>query len=319
MADNELRTEVDGRPVSLTNLDKVIFPNGVTKAEVVDHYLRVAPVMLPHLEHRCITRLRFPNGTTQASFYEKNLPAGAPEWVTTQQVLAADSTLSYVVADSPATLVWLANLAALELHTPQWRTLDCRVDGHAPAPDEAISIDAPDQVFCDRVVVDLDPGPGITMVESAQAAMIFATALASDGLIPFVKTSGSKGLQLFSPIHPAPWREVLEYVSGLGRRVAKQHPDRFVTTMAKDQRADRIYVDALQNRADRNTIAPYSLRGKDFASVSTPLTWDEVAAVDSPDALRFDSQTVLARLERAGDPWAELLDPATMGQLPTSG
>lgn len=316
MPDSELRTEMDGRPLTLTNLDKVLFPSGFTKAEVIDHYLRVAPVMLPHLQGRCITRLRFPNGTAQASFYEKNIPAGAPEWVTTQEVLASDSTISYVVADSPATLVWFSNLAALELHTPQWRAQDCLVDGHRPTPDEPISIEDPEQVRCDRVVVDLDPGPGITMVESAQAAMIFATALAQDGLIPFVKTSGSKGLQLFAPIHPARWRDVLAYVSALGKRVATQHPDRFVTTMAKDARAGRIYIDALQNRADRNTIAPWSLRGKDFASVSTPLTWEEVAAVDAPDALRFDSATVLARLEADADPWADLLDPATAGQLP---
>lgn len=315
MPETELRTEVDGRPVTLTNLDKVLFPSGFTKSEVVDHYLRVAPVMLPHLAGRCITRLRFPNGTDQASFYEKNLPAGAPEWVATQQVLAAESTISYVVADSPATLVWFANLAALELHTPQWRVEHCGAGGGA-APDEPIDIEDAQQVRCDRVVVDLDPGPGTTMVESAQAAMIFATALAADGLIPFVKTSGSKGLQVFAPIVPTPWRQVLAYVSGLGRTLAAQHPDRFVTTMAKDQRPGKIYVDALQNRADRNTIAPYSLRGKDFASVSTPLAWDEVAVVDRPDALRFDSAAVLARLERDGDPWADLLDPATAARLP---
>lgn len=306
-------TQVDGRTLSLTNLGKPLFASGFSKAEVIDYLVRIAPVALPHLAGRCITRKRFPNGSTQDGFYEKNLPQGAPGWVTTQQVVAAGTQISYPLATDAATLVWLGNLAALELHTPQWR-----VDGLSRPADHAtaIDLDQPGLVLSDRLVVDLDPGEGMTMVDSARAAMVVATELATQGLIPFVKTSGSKGLQVFTAIHPTPWQEVVAQVRGLAQLLARRHPDVFVAVMAKQQRTDRIFVDYLQNQAARNTIAPYSLRAKDFESVSTPLQWEEVAAVDSPGALAFTAGEVLERVAADGDPWAELLDPHTAGELP---
>lgn len=314
MSPTDLRTEVDGRAVALTNLDKPLYPNGFTKAEVVDHYLRVADVMLPHLASRCLTRLRFPEGTERASFYEKNLPAGAPDWVITRTVQASEAIVDYPLADSPATLVWLANLAALEIHTPQWRCDDV-VDVD---PAVAIDLEAPGRVLADRLVIDLDPGEGTTMADSAQAAMLVATELAGEGLVPFVKTSGSKGLQVFCAIVPTPWQQVLEHVRALGERLVQRHPDRFVTVMAKQVRTERIFVDVLQNRAARNTIAPYSLRGKQVDSVSTPVTWEEVAEAAHGAPLAFTSGQVHARIDRLGDLWADLLDPALAAELPVS-
>lgn len=284
---------------------------------MIDYQLRIAPVMLPHLEGRCLTRKRFPQGASADSFYEKNLPAGAPDWVTTQLVDASDTPISYPLADSSASLVWLANLAALELHTPQWRVQDVR--GGPPQPTEAIRLEAADSVRSNRVVLDLDPGPGTTIVDSCRAAMIVATELAQAGLVPFVKTSGNKGLQVFAAIEATAWQAVAAQVRALAVRLATRYPDTFVAVMAKQERPHRIFVDYLQNQAARNTIAPYSLRARPFESVSTPLTWDEVAAVDSPDALQFRADEVLRRVAEHGDLWADLLDPNLAAPLPQLG
>lgn len=309
---SELRTEVDGRLLTLTNLQRPVYPDGFTKAEVVDHYLRVAPVMLPHVEQRCLTRMRFPEGTMRDGFYQKNLPAGAPEWVATQLVRPADSVVRYPLADSAATLVWLANLSALEIHTPQWR-----LDQQGPLdPEVPLELDAEPGAVVDRLVVDLDPGPGTTMHDSCRAAMIVATELATRGLVPFVKTSGSKGLQLVAPLEPTPWRLVADWARGLAELLAQRHRDVFVAVMTKQLRDQRIYVDHLQNRADRNTIAPYSLRGREVPTASTPVTWDEVAAVGPDDQLRFTSSQLLARLEEHGDLWQDLLDGTLAAPLP---
>lgn len=310
-AEQTVRTEVDGRVLQLTNLDKVLFPDGTTKAELVQYYLQIAPVMMPHLAGRTITRLRFPNGTTAPSFYEKNAPAGTPDWVHIQPVLAADSLITYVEADSPATLVWLANLAAIELHTPQWTAADAQTP-----PGEPIPVDGPESVLSSTLVIDLDPGDGVDAHQSCTAAMLVATELAGQGLVPLVKTSGSKGLQLMARIVPTQWREVTEQVRRLGVLLAARHPDLFVTTMMKSARAGRIYLDHLQNRGDRNTISVYSVRGRETARVSTPLTWEEVAAVAPGDSLHFTIDQLPARVERLGDLWQDLLDPDQAAPLP---
>lgn len=309
-----LHTEVDGRPLTLTSLERQLYSSGFSKAEAIDYYLRIAPVMLPHLLGRCLTRRRFPRGTSAESFYEKNVPAGAPDWLATQRVDAADTPVNYPLADSPATLVWLANLSALEIHVPQWR-----VDGLATGaarPQEPIPLEAEELVLSDRLVVDLDPGPQTTMVDSARAAMVVATELARDGMVPFVKTSGSKGLQVFAPIEPTPWQQVVAHVRSLAESLASRAPDQFVAVMAKDQRPGRIFIDYLQNRASRNTVAVYSLRGLPRESVSTPVTWDEVAAVDQPDALRFTPAQMLQRVEEHGDLWFELLQETIAAPVP---
>lgn len=307
-----VRTEVDGRPLTLTNLDKVLFPDGTTKAELIAYQMAIAPTILPHLAGRCITRLRFPNGSDAASFYEKNAPAGTPDWVTIQRVMAAGSRIDYVIADSPATLVWLANLAAIELHTPQWRISDSPT-----APGEPIGFEGENSVRATTLVVDLDPGPGVEAHHLATAAMMAATELAAEGLVPFVKTSGSKGLQVMAPLEPSDWRQVTEQVRILGLRLAHARPDLFVTTMAKAARPDRIYVDHLQNRADRNTISVYSARGRAEPRVSTPLSWDEIAAVEPGDELHFTIRDVPDRVAEHGDLWEDLLDPAIAAPLPS--
>ena len=310
-----VRTQVGDRVLQLTNLDKVLFPDQTTKAELIQYYLGIAEVLLPHLADRCITRLRFPHGSDAESFYEKNAPQGTPAWVRTAKVTAQDSIIDYVVADQAATLVWLANLASIELHTPQWRTTD------APVPDAGseqapVALEGPDAVLATTLVIDLDPGPGITMHDSCQAALIAANELAAEGLLPYVKTTGSKGLQVMASIEPAPWREVVEQVRRLGAKVAGAHPEVFTTTMAKQARGHKIYWDHLQNRGDRNTVSVYSVRGRDQPRVSTPVTWDEIAGVNAGDDLSFTIAELPQRVDRYGDLWAPLLDPHEAAPLP---
>lgn len=316
MATAPVRTQVGERVLQLSNLDKVLFPDGTTKAELVQYYLAIAPVLLPHLADRCITRLRFPNGTAEQSFYEKNAPRGTPQWVRTAAVQAQEAVIDYVVAEEPATLVWLANLAAIELHTPQWRTIDA--PGPEPgSPHNPIALEGGQPVPATTVVVDLDPGPGITMHQLCLAAMLAAHELASQGLVPYVKTTGSKGLQLMASIEPTPWRTVVEQTRRLGAQLAAQHQDLFTTTMAKEARPGRIYWDHLQNRGDRNTISVYSVRGRHEPRVSTPLTWEEIAAVGPDDDLSFTITDLPGRLEEHGDLWEPLLGPEEAAPLPT--
>ena len=299
-----VRTRVAGRELSIVNLDKVMYPAvGYTKAEVISYYAQVADVLLPYLADRALTRVRFPDGVEGPSFYEKNAPAGTPDWVRTERILTGDGPVDYVVADEPATIVWLANLAALELHAPQWRiaTLD-------PASRRQGALER-GEPLADRIVIDLDPGEGMTIVETARAALIAAERLAADGMVPVPQTSGSKGLQLYAAITPTPSRQVWAYAKQLNIELQQRHPGLFVSTMSIAERAGRIYLDYNQNLAARNTIAPYSLRGRARPSVATPLTWDEVAAVTTADGLRFSPEDVLGRLAEHGDLAADLLHP----------
>lgn len=303
-AADPVRAQVAGRELSVVNLDKVMYPaTGCTKAEVISYYAQIAEVLLPHVTDRALTRVRFPDGVDGPSFYEKNAPAGTPDWVRTARVLTSDGPVTYVVADEPATLVWLANLAALELHVPQWRiaVLDQRT-----AAGGALERGEP---LADRVVVDLDPGAGTTIVDVARAALIAAERLAADGLVPVAQTSGSKGIQVYAAVAPTPSRRIWSYVKRLNATLHRQQPDFFVASMSIAERAGRIYVDYNQNLAARNTIAPYSLRGRERPSVATPVTWDEVAATAGPDDLRFSPEDVLDRVAEHGDLAADLLHP----------
>jgi bifunctional non-homologous end joining protein LigD len=295
-------TTVGERTLTLTNLDKVLYPAcHFTKAEIVSYYLAIADTMLPHLAGRCLTRVRFPNGVDEQPFFEKNMPAGAPDWLSVQPVLGTEGRIEYLVAGEPAALVYLANLAALELHAPQWTTANTTI------VDGAVQLAADVEPRATTCLIDLDPGPGMTIVEVSKGALLIAARLAADGLIAAVKTSGSKGLQLSAPIAPTPSEEVVRYVARLAAELSRAHPDLFVATMAKSARSERIYIDYLQNKAARNTICAYSLRGKEQPWVATPLTWDEVAAADSPDALRFRPDDVLARVADSGDLFADVL------------
>jgi bifunctional non-homologous end joining protein LigD len=261
---DRIRVQVDGRPLELSNLDKVLYPAvGFTKGEVIDYYTRIAPVLLPHLANRPLTRIRYPNGVGKAGFFEKNAPAGIPDWVRVETLPAPGSTrdretLDYVVADDLPTLVWLANLAALELHVPQWT-----VGSAGP----------------DLLVVDLDPGPPAGLRECARVAVMLRERLAADGLTGYPKTSGRKGMQLMCPLAGTQSADV---VAGYARRVAEElagrAPKLIVARMAKNLRPRKVFIDWSQNNAAKTTVAPYSLRAESSPTVSTPLTWAEVEA-----------------------------------------
>jgi bifunctional non-homologous end joining protein LigD len=307
-ATGDLVTRVGGRTLTLTNLDKVLYPSvGFTKAEVIDYYLRIAPVMLPHIRDRAMTRLRFPDGVGpgRVPFYEKNAPMGTPDWVRRVKVNTSDGIIDYVVADDEASIVWLANLAALEMHVPQWTV------SSASPEDDIISLPEAEprsgEPLANRVVVDLDPGAGMTIVDSARAALIVAARMADDGMIPIAQTSGSKGIQVYAAIAPTRSKTAWSYVKQLNTTLHKTQPDFFVSVMSVEQRAGRIYVDYNQNLAARNTIAPYSMRGRERPAVATPVTWDELGGVHGPDDLQFTPEEVLARVAVYSDLATDLL------------
>ena len=289
--------DVEGRQVALTNLEKVLYPEvGFAKAQVLDYYSRIAPVLLPHLAGRALTRKRYPDGVEGQVFFEKNAPRGTPEWVRTVRLPSPGSsknreTIDYAVVDELAALVWTANLAALELHTHMWRVSD---DGTALPPD--------------MVVFDLDPGPPATIVECCEVAQLLRPLLEADGLAPLAKTSGSKGLQLYSRADAfASAEETSAYAKGLAQRLEKEQPDLVVHRMTKALRDGKVLVDWSQNSAAKTTVSVYSLRARPRPTVSTPVTWDEVAACASPEDLVFTSDDVLARVEEHGDLFAPLL------------
>ncbi|MFI5934916.1 non-homologous end-joining DNA ligase [Actinoplanes sp. NPDC051494] len=287
---------IEGRDLELSNLDKLMYPAaGFTKGEVIDYYTRVAPVLLPHLEGRALTRIRYPNGVDGAHFFEKNKPGGTPSWVRLETMpvpgsTRARETLDFVVVDELATLVWVANLASLELHTPQWRI------GHHP----------------DLLVVDLDPGAPAALRECCAVAMLMRDRLAVDGLRAYPKTSGKKGMQLCVPISG---EQDAEVVTGYAKRVAEelaaQVPGSITAKMARAVRPGKIFIDWSQNAAAKTTVAPYSLRALGEPTASTPLTWDEVSAMalgETP-ARQLTAAEVLDRVADHGDLLADLLTP----------
>lgn len=287
--------EIDGRRLTLSNLDKVLYPEvGFTKAEVIDYYTRIAPAMLPHISQRPATRKRYPNGVDGAFFFEKNAPSHTPKWVRTVTLPAPGSTMdreevNYVVCDDRPALVWLANLAALELHVPQWKV---KPRGGMTEPD--------------LLVFDLDPGPPATVVDCAQVALMLAELLAEDKLTGYPKTSGAKGMQVYVPIKPVSDERTSGYAKQLAELLERGHRDLVVARMDKRLRRGKVFVDWSQNNAAKTTVAPYSLRAQDAPSVSTPLTWDEVEACDDPTDVRFLAEDVLDRVDKLGDLYAEL-------------
>jgi bifunctional non-homologous end joining protein LigD len=314
----EILVRVGGRTLSLSNLDKVLYPAaGYTKAEVISYYTQIAPTLLPYVRDRALTRVRFPDGVRSQPFYEKNPPNGSPDWLRTVRVNTSDGIVTYVVADDEPTVVWLANLAALELHVPQWTIASARPDpnGIVGLPEHGPRDGEP---LADRVVVDLDPGEGMTIVECARAALLVAGQMAADGLLPVAQTSGSKGIQVYAALRPCRSRDSWGYVKRMGRQLRDAYPDFFVATMSKAQRAGRVYVDYNQNLAARNTVAPYSMRGRELPSVATPVSWEELGSVARPDDLRFTPEQVLDRVAGLGDLAADLLiaDPPALPDPP---
>jgi bifunctional non-homologous end joining protein LigD len=290
---------VGGHRLRISNLDKVLYPAaGFTKGEVIDYYGRIAPVLLPHVENRPLTLKRYPHGVDSKFFYAKNVPAGAPAWVRTAKLPSPGSSkdrdeVEYVLADGLATLVWTANLAALELHAPMWR-LDGR---RRPAPP-------------DLMVFDLDPGAPATIVECCRVAELVRELLDADGLSALPKTSGSKGLQLYVPLRPErPWRDVHQYARRLAERLEREHPRLVVSNMRKALRGGKVLVDWSQNNAAKTTVVVYSLRARERPTVSTPVSWREVESCRRPEELVFLSGDVLERVERLGDLFAPALRP----------
>ncbi len=297
----QLIVEVDGHQLGLTNLAKVLYPaTGFTKGEVIDYYTRIAPVLLPHLADRPLTVKRYPNGVGGPFFFEKNAARGTPTWVRTVPIEVPGSTknrdlIDYVVVDSLATLVRMANLAALELHVPQWR-----LPPRTRTP------------RTDLIVFDLDPGPPASIVECCEVALALRDLLAADGLTPFPKTSGAKGMHVSAPVSVTDAALTSAYANWLARQLEARLPELVVSRMTKALRPGKVLVDWSQNNPAKTTVAPYSLRARDAPTVSTPLSWDEVAAGGE---LRFTAPEVLVRVQERGDLFAGALSDDSRGRI----
>ena len=303
MSPTRVKVEVEGRTLSLSNLDKVLYPStGFTKGEVIDYYVQASAALLGHVAHRPATRTRYPDGVEAGSFFEKNAPSHTPEWVRTVTLPSPGSTrnreeITYVVVEDLPTLVWCANLAVIELHVPQW-TIGPR--GAARAPD--------------LLVLDLDPGEGTDIVECCQVALELRDELAADGLSAVPKTSGSKGMQLYAPVRVAAKRgasgdgPTSAYARMLAERLAQRHPERIVSRMTKALRTGKVLIDWSQNNPAKTTVAAYSLRARSEHTVSTPVTWAEVEACRTAADLTFHAGDVLDRLDRLGDLFAVTRD-----------
>jgi bifunctional non-homologous end joining protein LigD len=284
---------VDGRQLHVSNLEKVLFPEvSFTKAQVIDYYVRIAPVLLPHLSGRPVTFTRWPDGVEGQAFFEKNSARHAPDWVRRVRVPSPGSsrgreTLDMVILETVADLAWAANLAALELHVPQWQ-VGSRLQPALP----------------DLLVLDLDPGPDAGILECCEVADRLRERLVDDGLDPVVKTSGSKGMQVYAPIRVTDREHPSRYARALAQELSGETPDRVVWRMEKVLRPGKVLIDWSQNNPAKTTVAPYSLRARPDAPVSTPIGWDEVEAVldgADPGSLRFRTEDVLARVEDYGD------------------
>jgi bifunctional non-homologous end joining protein LigD len=295
----EVHVDVEGRTMRLSNLGKVLYPQtGTTKGEVLNYYARIAPVMLPHLADRAVTRIRWPHGVQDMSFFEKNIPNGTPSWVRTVKVPTTgsrtaskqDGTLTFPIVDDLATLTWLVNLAALELHVHQWTV------GRNGRPRNA-----------DRLVIDLDPGEPAGLHECCQVALLVRDALAGRDLDAKPVTSGSKGLHLYADL---PRRMPSDESTALAKEVAealqKEHSSMVTAAMTKAKRPGKVFLDWSQNSGSKTTISPYSLRGRERPWVATPVTWAEVdaGAEDEEGLGQFRFDEVLDRVDEHGDLFA---------------
>ncbi|HET8537055.1 MAG TPA: non-homologous end-joining DNA ligase, partial [Solirubrobacteraceae bacterium] len=282
--------DVEGREIRLSNPRKVLYPKtGFTKRDLVEYYAAIAPVLLPHLRDRPLTLKRYPNGIEGDFFYEKNAPTHRPGWV---QVTERLGDIAFVLAQDVSTLVWLGNLADLELHTSL---------AHAG------SYDCPNMV-----VFDLDPGPGTTIVECCEVGLLLEGMFSGLGLKTIVKTSGSKGLQVYAPLNdPAiSYEQTKPFAKAVAETLEQGRPDLVVSRMTKTLRSERVLVDWSQNDRSKTTVNVYSPRAKERPTVSTPVTWDEVRAcreAGDPELLVFDTEQVLARVQDQGDLFAEAL------------
>jgi bifunctional non-homologous end joining protein LigD len=303
-AEEKVAVSVDGRTLALTNLAKVLYPaTGFTKAEVLSYYQQVAPVLLPHITGRPLTLKRYPDGVDGEAFFAKHAPAYTPDWIRTVPIVSTSSrargeTVTYLLVDDLPGLIWVANLAGLELHAPMWRL-----------PGEVAAAPVPDgpEREPDLLVFDLDPGLPATIVECCAVALELRPMLQADGLDPLAKTSGGKGMQLYARIDGLTAAQASDLARGYAERLERERPRQVTSRMTKALRSGRIFIDWSQNNGKKTTVAPYSLRAREHPTVSTPVTWDEVAACTEVADLTFTADDLPARLETHGDLFAPLL------------
>jgi len=282
--------------VRLTNPDKVLYPSvSFRKKDVLEHYLGVAEFMLPHLAGRPVTLRRWPDGVESTPFFEKNVSRHVPDWVRTVRLASPGSSrgteaIDYPLIDDAAGLAWVANLAALELHVPQW-TVGPRGGRRAP----------------DLLVFDLDPGEGATVVDCARVALRVRDVLAEDGLTGYPRTSGGKGMQLYAAVNVTDAEQTSTYAKLLAEQLTAEDPARVTAVMARQRRKGKVFIDWSQNNTAKTTVASYSLRGRELPTVATPVTWDEVENCRRPEDLLFTARDLPGRLDEHGDLMASLL------------
>ena len=313
--EEKVAVQVDGRTLTLTNLAKVLYPaTGFTKAEVLAYYQEVAPVLLPHIANRPLTLKRYPDGVEGEAFFAKHAPTHRPAWIRTVRVDSRSSRarggsaspggdprtparVTYLVVDDLAALIWVANLAGLELHAPMWRLPEASAVPEGPEREP------------DLLVFDLDPGLPATIAECSRVALALRPLLRADGLEPLAKTSGGKGMQLYARIDGLTAEAASDLAKAYAERLEHDQPKLITSRMTKAVRTGRVFIDWSQNNGKKTTVAPYSLRAREHPTVSTPVTWDEVAACTTPADLTFTADDLPARLATHGDLFAPLLPP----------
>jgi bifunctional non-homologous end joining protein LigD len=292
---NAVEVEVDGRTLRLSNLDKIMYPKaGFTKRDLIDYYVRVAPVLLPHLHARPLTLKRYPDGVEGPHFYEKQCPSHRPEWVQTAAIWSRHNkrNIDFCLVNDLPTLVWAANLADIELHT----SLSLAAAIERPA----------------TMVFDLDPGPPANIIACCRVALHLRDLFAQVELETFAKTSGSKGLQVYVPLNDdaITYEQTKPFARAVAELLEKQHPKQIVSRMTKSLRPGKVLIDWSQNDEHKTTVCVFSLRAKERPTVSTPVTWEEVEAASrrrSGKVLTFEHDEVLARVEEQGDLFAPVL------------
>lgn len=292
-----MKTVIDGRELTVSNLEKVLFPqSGFTKGQLIDYYIRISEAMLPHVRERPLTMKRFPDGVEGKSFFEKHIPSHAPDWVASVTVASTDGhdAIEYAMVNDLPSLAWAANLGTLELHVPLWHVGRRRKLPANP----------------DHMVFDLDPGEGTSIVECCIVAEWVVSELARHDVEAFAKTSGSKGLQLYAVPGPrTTWDALRDRAHEIARKLESDHRDLVVSNMRRSLRRNRVLIDWSQNHVAKTTVAAYSVRAMPFPTVSTPVTLDEVhrcAQKGDQAVLRFTSDEVLRRVEQYGDLFAPL-------------
>jgi bifunctional non-homologous end joining protein LigD len=305
--DSSVIVSVDDRQLKLTRLEKVLFPEaGFTKGELIDYYTRIAPVMLPHVRERPLTMKRYPNGVEGQSFFEKNRPSHAPDWVHHRVVPSPASDggeVDYTVVCDLPTIVWAANLATIEFHVPLWHI---GTRHRLPAPP-------------DHMVFDLDPGEGTSIVDCCRAARMIADELGTRHLATWPKTSGSKGLHLYAETPGArpTWESIRKLAHDIAQGLEAARPDLVVSNMRRGLREGKVLIDWSQNHPAKTTVAAYSVRARPEPTVSTPVTWDEVddcLQSGDPARLHFTTDEVLRRVDGQGDLFEELGVSGTKGR-----